>query len=37
MVCVEATQGAVTEHPSDGAKTKIPKLPFGGVYPSVST
>jgi hypothetical protein len=26
---------AVVGHPSDGAKTKIPKVPLGGVYPSV--
>jgi hypothetical protein len=26
---------AITGHPSDGAKTKIPKVPFGGMYPSV--
>jgi hypothetical protein len=26
---------AVTGHPSDSAKTKIPKVPLGGVYPSV--
>jgi hypothetical protein len=25
----------VAGHPSDGAKTKIPKVPLGGVYPSV--
>jgi hypothetical protein len=24
-------------HPSDGAKIMIPKVPFGGVYPSVRT
>jgi hypothetical protein len=27
---------AVTEHPSDGVKTKIPKVPLGDVYPSVT-
>jgi hypothetical protein len=26
---------AVAGHPFDGAKTKIPKVPLGGVYPSV--
>jgi hypothetical protein len=26
---------AVVEHPSDGATTKFPKRPFGGVYPSL--
>jgi hypothetical protein len=33
--CVEAKQVAVAGHPSDGTKTKIPKMPIGGVYPSV--
>jgi hypothetical protein len=32
--CVEAKRGAVTGHPSDGATTRIPKVPLGGVYPS---
>jgi hypothetical protein len=27
----------VAGHPSDGAKTMIPKVPFEGVYPSVRT
>jgi hypothetical protein len=35
LACVEATPGAVVGHPSDGATTKIPKVPLGGVYPSV--
>jgi hypothetical protein len=26
---------AVTGHPSDDVKKKIPKVPLGGVYPSV--
>jgi hypothetical protein len=26
---------AVTGHPSDDVSTKIPKVPHGGVYPSV--
>jgi hypothetical protein len=26
---------AIAGHPSDGAKTKIPKVPLGSVYPSV--
>jgi hypothetical protein len=26
---------AVARHPSDGATTKFPKRPFGGVYPSL--
>jgi hypothetical protein len=29
MVCIVATRGAVTGHPSDGAKTKFPKVPRG--------
>jgi hypothetical protein len=33
--CVEAKRVAVDEHPSDGATTRIPKVPFGGVYPSI--
>jgi hypothetical protein len=37
MVRVEAMPGAVAGHPSDGAKTMIPKVPVGGMYPSVST
>jgi hypothetical protein len=28
---------AVAGHPSDGAKKKISKVPFRGVYPSVRT
>jgi hypothetical protein len=32
--CVEAKRGAVAVHPSDGAKTRIPKVPLGGVCPS---
>jgi hypothetical protein len=30
--CIRATQGAIAGHPSDGATTKIPKVPLGGVY-----
>jgi hypothetical protein len=26
---------AVDAHPSDGATTRFPKVPFGGVYPSI--
>jgi hypothetical protein len=33
--CVEAKQVAVAGHPSDGATTKTPKRPFGGVYLSL--
>jgi hypothetical protein len=33
--CVEAKRGAVVGHPSDGATTRIPKVPFGGVYPTI--
>jgi hypothetical protein len=29
------SKSAITGHPSDGVKTKIPKVPLGGVYPSV--
>jgi hypothetical protein len=25
-------RGAVVGHPSNGATTRIPKVPFGGVY-----
>jgi hypothetical protein len=32
--CVEAKRGAVTGHPPDGATTRIPNVPLGGVYPS---
>jgi hypothetical protein len=32
--CVEAKRGAVAGHPSDGAATRIPQVPLGGVYPS---
>jgi hypothetical protein len=32
--CVEAKRGAVAGHPSDGAMTRIPQVPLGGVYPS---
>jgi hypothetical protein len=35
MACVKATQGAVAGHMSDGATTKIPKVPLRGVYPSI--
>jgi hypothetical protein len=35
MACVDAKQGAVAGHPSEGATTKIPKLPFGGMYLSL--
>jgi hypothetical protein len=30
--CVEAKQGAVAGHPSDGATMRIPKVPLGVVY-----
>jgi hypothetical protein len=33
--CVEVKRGAVTGHPSDGATMRIPKVPFGGMYPSI--
>jgi hypothetical protein len=33
--CVKAKRVAVAGHPSDGATTRIPKVPFGGVYPSI--
>jgi hypothetical protein len=33
--CIEAKRVAVTGHPSDGATTRIPKLPFGGVFHSI--
>jgi hypothetical protein len=33
--CVEAKRGVVAGHPSDGATTRIPKVPLGGVYPSI--
>jgi hypothetical protein len=33
--CVEAKRGAVIGHLSDGATTRIPKVPLEGVYPSV--
>jgi hypothetical protein len=32
--CIEGMRGAVAGHPSDGATTRIPKVPLGGVYPS---
>jgi hypothetical protein len=32
---VEAKRSAVAGQLSDGATTKIPKVPLGGVYPSV--
>jgi hypothetical protein len=32
--CVEAKRGAVAGHLSDGATTRIPKVPHRGVYPS---
>jgi hypothetical protein len=35
MVCIKATQGVVSRHLSDSVTTKIPKVPLGGVYPSV--
>jgi hypothetical protein len=31
-VCVEVKRGAVAGHPFDGATTRIPKVPFGGMY-----
>jgi hypothetical protein len=34
-VCVEAMQGAVARHLSDGSTMKIPKVPLEGMYPSV--
>jgi hypothetical protein len=33
--CVKAKRGAVTGRPSDGATMRIPKVPHGGVYPSI--
>jgi hypothetical protein len=33
--CVKAKRGAVAGHPSDGATTRIPKVPLGGVYPTI--
>jgi hypothetical protein len=30
--CVEVKRGAIARHPSDGATTRIPKVPFRGVY-----
>jgi hypothetical protein len=33
--CVEAKRSEVVGHPSDGATTKIPERPFGGVYLSL--
>jgi hypothetical protein len=33
--CVEAKRVAAARHPSDGATTRIPKVPFKGVYPSI--
>jgi hypothetical protein len=33
--CIEAKRGAVAGHPSDGATANIPKVPLGGVYPSI--
>jgi hypothetical protein len=33
--CIKAKRGVVTRHPSDGAMMRIPKVPFGGVYPSI--
>jgi hypothetical protein len=33
--CVKAKRVAVAGHLSDGATTRIPKVPFGGVYPSI--
>jgi hypothetical protein len=35
MTPVEATQGAVVRHLSDGATTTIAKVPLEDVYPSV--
>jgi hypothetical protein len=32
--CVKAKRGAVAGHSFDGATTRIPKVPLGGVYPS---
>jgi hypothetical protein len=32
--CVEVKRGAVAGHPSDGATMRIPKVTFGGVYPT---
>jgi hypothetical protein len=31
--CVEAKRDAIAGRPSDGATTRIPKVPFGGMYP----
>jgi hypothetical protein len=33
MACVEATQGAVAGHPSDGENIKNSKSPLRGLYP----
>jgi hypothetical protein len=33
MACIEAKQGAVAGHPSDGEKLKTPKPPLRGLYP----
>jgi hypothetical protein len=33
MACVEATQGAVAGHPSDGVTSRIPNPPLRGLYP----
>jgi hypothetical protein len=33
--CVEAKRSAFAGHLSDGATTKIPKVPMGGVYLSL--
>jgi hypothetical protein len=33
MACVEAEQGAVTGHPSDGENLKTSKTALAGLYP----
>jgi hypothetical protein len=33
--CIEAKRDAIVGHLSDGATTRIPKVPFGGMYPSI--
>jgi hypothetical protein len=33
--CFEAKRVAVARHASDGATTRIPKVPFEGMYPSI--
>jgi hypothetical protein len=34
-VCVQANQGAVAGHLSNGATTRFPKVTFGGAYLSI--